>query len=490
MRVQFTPTSPSARPLRLPPQPSACPPEASLDSVTLSLSAEAPQPAPNWSRVALASAGLALAALGAAAPAQAAGFGPPGFQQDFQHHHGQNWDQRTAEEGSGWFIPRNPDSTPVRPHFAFQVPEGTSDLGPLRVLDNTRGQLRALRLQWPAERDPRARQAHESMFSDLLTKTDPSVRFEVIAESDGVRDLQALLDRLEVPQGRVRIHSLSLRSNSQELVQGLSMWSRDSSLTLTAADGHEILLLPHSFRDDGQVDAYLNRVIIQSSGAAPAFLHSRAPEIEVRRSSLDFEGGDIIANGRHVLISGATIADNAKRLNESQEQVVARFEAEMGRQVIVISPEPDFHLDLGISFLDDHTATVADPNLALTLLEGNHTGELDLMRRETAEKGLAEKYEAAAQRLTQAGYRVLRVPNLAGKSLSSPYLTYQNVLLENYGQTKRVYMPVYGIEATDSYARQLYEREGFEVIDISAALASTRLGGAIRCAVSELDVAQ
>lgn len=436
---------------------------------------------------------LGLSLVGIAAPAYAGIHEPqiPGLSQPFDHHHQGNWDIQTVE--GGWQIPRN-EGPPVQPRFGFQVQEGTRDLGPSQVLDNTRGRIQAVRLQWPDETDPRAARAHEAMFRDLLTKLPANVKFEVVAESGGEHRLRELIREARIPNPeRVEIHSMGLRSNREELYQGMSMWTRDGAVVLTRVqDGQEIVLLPHSFRDDGQVDRYLNRVILQGTGEAPASLANH-PGILVRRSTLDFEGGNIVANGRHVLISPDTIQDNVKRLNLTQEQVVQRFQQEFGREVIVASPEPDFHIDMGLNFLDDHTVMVASPRLAERLLENQpHPGiedrELQTMRDQTKDKDLARKYDELAEMLQGKGYRVLRMPNLAGRALSSPYMTYQNVLIENYQGVKRVYMPVYGVPATDNAAREAYQREGFEVIEIPAARLSTRLGGGIRCAVGELDI--
>lgn len=462
-----------------------------------------------WVALGLTALGVGM---GLAAPAQAGvhDFGPPGWStshaQDFGlpsahgtgHGHGQSWDRQNRQEGAGWFIPRNEGPAP-EPHFAFPVPQGTQDLGPVQVLDNTRGKLRMLRLQWPNENDPRARDAHVAMFTDLLTQTDSDVRFEIVAESGGASDLRQLLDELEIPKERYNIHSLYLRNSREEWVHEMSMWARDNGVTLTRqSDGREVLLLPRSFRNDGQLDAVVNRVIIQATGSAPAYLAQTVPDLIVRRSELNFEGGDIVANGRHVLISADTLADNAKELGQEEEAVIARFAAEFGRPVISVDPEPDFHIDMGVAFLDDHTAVVADPGMALDLLEqgtgdGIPAAELAVMRQATHDKELQTRYDQLAANLEGHQYRVLRMPNLAGKSLRSPYLTYQNALFENFtgadGRVvKRVYMPTYDMPTLDGAAREAYEAEGFEVIPVRAALLSTRLGGGLRCAVGELDV--
>lgn len=420
------------------------------------------------------------------------GFGHGGSKLQFpghggiEHHHGGNWDRETLE--GGWRIPRNESPIWVQARHAYQVPVGTSDLGTVRVLDNTRGRIQAVRLQWPAESDPRAARAHEAMFRDLLTKMPTNVRFEIVVESGGETALRELIrqSRVTNPE-RIELHTMSLRSSREELYQGMSMWTRDGAVVLTReSDGREVVLLPHSFRDDGKVDEYLNRVIWQGTGAAPASLVNH-PGILVRRSTLDFEGGNVVANGRHVLLSHDTISDNARRLNLSPEEVAQRFQAEFGREVIVAN-ETDFHLDLGVGFLDDHTVTVASPALAEGV-SGLPQGELETMRQATREKDLQGRYDRLADTLAEKGYRVIRLPNLGGRSLSSPYLTYQNVLIESYQGVKRVYLPVYGA-STDQAARRAYQAEGFEVVEIPAALLSTRLGGGVRCAVGELDILQ
>lgn len=475
------------------------------------LQAEAPLPAPadtvqleeERTGVSLARLGLAVAGALAAAVSLAGPLAGPALAAQkpvashsdpfgLRHDHGGNWDRRTlqGEDGTGWRVPRNTDPTPLRPGHVYEVPQGTGDLGPVRVLDNTRGRIRSVRLQWPHAEDARSRSAQTAMVRDLLTKLDPSVKFEIVAEVDGVRDLQALLEEVGLARsGRVQVHPLALRSTRTEWVHGMSMWSRDSSVTVTrTADGAEVLLLPRSFRDDGQVDAYLNRRIVQSSGVAPAALGKTHL---VRRSALDFEGGDVVANGRHALISSDTLQENARRLGTDVEQVRQLFEKEFGREVLSVDPEPDFHLDLGLGFLDDRTVTVASPALAegATPSATVSAEELQVMRESTRAKGLQEKYDAAARMLESRGYRVVRLPNLAGRDLQSPYLTYQNVLIEQYPGVRKVYMPVYGLPQLDAAARAAYEAEGFQVVEIQAALLSTRLGGGVRCAVSELDVA-
>ena len=195
-----------------------------------------------------------------------------------------------------------------------------------------------------------------------------------------------------------------------------------------------------------------------------------------------------MASRRAVLVGGQTVARNMTDLRLPRQAVVERFAQLLGLPVIVIDPQPEFHLDLGFTFLDDNTIAVADPEEAIRLVAG--LPELKPMVKITRDKQLAAKYEQAAQGLVQQGYRVARLPNLAGLGLTSPYFTYNNVLIENYQAVKKVYLPVYGVEPLDESARQTFRQHQFQVIDMPSARLSTRLWGAIRCATGELRITE
>jgi hypothetical protein len=397
------------------------------------------------------------------------------------------WSARATPRG--WTVPRNPSRTPVKPGAALEVREGTEDLGPLRVVPSMSGRLRAMRLQWPEEFQEPAFSAQKMVVHDVLTRLPHDVVVHIVAEGMSAPALRSLLEgwRISNPD-RVHIHILQLHSTPERWYQPMTMWSRDGAILMRSARGRDVLLLPRSFRRDGQVDRSLNRVVVQGTGAAPALLASALPELEVRRSGLIFEGGDVVASRRAVLLGGDSVAASCAELGLSRDEVVERFTRELGRPVIVIEPQPEFHVDLGFTFLDDDTVAVADPDAAMQLasqLPGNELAEMVLA---TQQKQLAAKYDRAAAMLAQLGYRVCRVPNLCGIGLSTPYLTYNNVLIEQYGDVRRVYMPVYDVPLLDEAAREVYRQHGFTVMDMPSARHSTKLWGAIRCATGELAV--
>ncbi|MHB2019691.1 MAG: agmatine deiminase family protein [Candidatus Xenobia bacterium] len=363
----------------------------------------------------------------------------------------------------------NPSRIPVQPRHAIEL--RPMEPGRLQVVSTLGARITALRLHWPDECEEPARSAQEAVFHDLLTRTE--ARFVVVAEAASGCRLEAKLAEWGVAH-RVQIYSLSLHATPERIYEPMTLWARDTALLMRREAGAEVLLLPRSFRGDGQVNASLNRVTVHGAAQAPALLQD---EIPVCRSSLNFEGGDVIPGRTRVLIGGATVAQNVAELHLSREAVVQRFEAELGLPVVVVEPQPDFHLDLGITLLDEETVAVADPR-------STRHPDLEVMQKVTAERHLADRYDAAAAALRNAGFTVVRLPNLCGLSLSTPYLTYNNVLIEQ----ARVYMPTYGYDAIDEAARCVYRAHGYQVVDMPSARLSTRLCGAVRCAAGELGV--
>ena len=454
------------------------------------LAQESPRPWPPSAQD--LSKGSALASLSAKAGSRlTAPLLPGALAQSFLPALEKHAQPRGAEDAQatpdGWKLPANPNPTPLRPRDLFDIPVGTEDLGPLRIVASSQGRIRALRLQWPEEFQEPAFSAQKAVLLDLCCRLPGDVVLHVVAEGLAAAALPGMMAEWEVPgPERIHIHPLHLHSTPEQIYHPMTMWARDGALLLQTQEGREVLLLPRSFRGDCQVDPKLNRHVVQGSGAAPACLSKSLPELIVRRSALGFEGGDVVASRQSVLLGGEVVARNMSELKLSRQAVVEQFRDLLGLPVIVVEPPPEFHLDLGFTFLDDHTVAVADPAEGLRLVAD--LPEMAPLVKATLDKRLVEKYERAALQLVALGLRVVRLPNLCGVGLTTPYLTYNNVLLEQYGSVKRAYLPVYDVPALDECARGIYRGHGFQVVDMPSARLSTKLWGAIRCATGELRV--
>lgn len=398
------------------------------------------------------------------------------------------WDPQPTPEG--WKLPKNPDPAPLRARDLFEL-KSPEDLGPLQLVPSLCGKIRQLRLQWPEEFVDPAFSAQRALFQDVLGKLPGEVQFQVVVEGLAAARLPQMLRdwNLEFEE-RMHFHPLHLHSTPQQVYLPMTMWARDGAILLHTQEGRPVLVLPKAFRGDGQVDPQLNRLRLQGSGAAPALFSQTLPQLEVRRSHLQFEGGDLVASRQHVLLGGQSLARTVQECGLSRQEALAHFGQLLGKKVVVIEPQPDFHLDLGFTFLDEETIAVADPEESLRRLPPSP--EQAIFARCSQEKHLPSLYHQAARRLQEMGFRVVRLPGLAGLGLVTPYPTYNNVLMEDYVENaqrvRRVYLPVYGLDPLDDWARDVYTRAGFSVVAMASARDTTRLWGALRCATGELEI--
>jgi len=86
--------------------------------------------------------------------------------------------------------------------------------------------------------------------------------------------------------------------------------------------------------------------------------------------------------------------------------------------------------------------------------------------------------------LEEKGYEVDRVPHLEPSGWG-PYITKNNSLSERFTredgtEVRRVFLPFFGIPAIDNYAKDVWEKHDFKVIDMPLANLSSRWG-ALRC---------
>jgi hypothetical protein len=304
-----------------------------------------------------------------------------------------------------------------------------------------------------------------------------------------------------------------------------TIWTQDPFLVLS--DGRDVTLL--ASRDFERAD---DRVM--------ADLISQAGGYRVKRSGLFFEGGNIVSDTEHVFIGANTIRRNAVELDLPEQEVVLRFEEELGRRVLVVGPvpQPIAHIDMMLTPLGNGALALADAAAAAQIAEealrddpesvaafetwteehffghprirqvSGRGGALTAPRLQGRTRDMIEKSRAVAPVLDDMarslefhGYRVVRIPMLMGgpetdasasdegeysMHASYPMLTYNNVLLETGAGGRRVYVPRYGWDALDDAAHRAWDANGFAPQPIDGLTISAMYGGALRCAVKVL----
>lgn len=112
---------------------------------------------------------------------------------------------------------------------------------------------------------------------------------------------------------------------------------------------------------------------------------------------------------------------------------------------------------------------------------------------------MADAQDEAARELEQAGYHVVRVPYLPNglfngenrnDGVQGISYNYSNVLVEVYGNVKKVYCPEMGFKQMDEAAAAAYASVGFQVIFIKGlltnALTPEEAGAGLDCLTSEI----
>jgi hypothetical protein len=167
-----------------------------------------------------------------------------------------------------------------------------------------------------------------------------------------------------------------------------------------------------------------------------------------------------------------------------------------------------FHIDMGVTLVDDKTALLGSPRMAMDIIKSWPKEKYDAanasLRKETGMSGdilgylidhnsrpdprdpsvmrIQNNFDGEEKRLREHGKNVIKIPYLEGSR--TPWISYGNCLMQDFNRkdgthVRNVFLPVYGIPL-DEVAKKAYEDQGFTVIPLTLS-AFTALAGAIRC---------
>ncbi len=193
-------------------------------------------------------------------------------------------------------------------------------------------------------------------------------------------------------------------------------------------------------------------------------------------ANFDFDAGDFVVTGRHVIVGANLIAKNARRGIPNSDTLRRRLAAWLDHPVLVLGerPEdvPDHHLAMTMTPLDGNTVLVGDPRLAEALvgsefLPGETSRDTGEPLRADFSAATARRFDRLAADLARAGYSVVRIPNVPLDAKT--YITYTNGIFEVRRGERIAYLPTYGFGVLDDAARAVYERLGWDVRPIRVA---------------------
>jgi hypothetical protein len=270
------------------------------------------------------------------------------------------------------------------------------------------------------------------LLRGALQSFDRAARFIAIVEPGA--DLEALGRLVErfAPQAQARVRFVPLAC--------ITVFAQDNALAMRDRRGQPVLLVPRAFRANQA----------RAEDALDPEEAARALGVEVRRSRLHWEGGNIVHDDGSCFAGVDSVAENTSRLGLSPGETLGILGAELGVPVAtlgrleqsrfdaienrtVTSGQASFHLDLDVALLGRFgrarrpRALVADAARGLDfmddvlavrrLVEGHFLPARDMRRHLRAE------YEASASTrhpllleyastLEEHGYRVTGMPDL------------------------------------------------------------------------------
>jgi hypothetical protein len=343
------------------------------------------------------------------------------------------------------------------------------------ILSECEGRLRELVIHY----EPSAKPMVAAVYRDFLNALDGDVTVYVVCpDTDSYEDFQSLAGTVKCRLSPIVTH------------HPITTWSRDRWVALAPASGDEptTLWIP---RGEAAEEIWPARAGDERVGQDIAA--ALGPAVNARRSSLYFDGGDFLADGKNVFVMPRVLQRNIQHTVSSHEKFLNTLAVELGRKVILLKEAPDHHAGMFMASVGNNTMLVGDPGLGKDLVpaefrEGGHGGTNDFMNLPGGPDftpSTQRLFDAVAGQCSDAGYRVVRIPIVPARD-GRTYLTFLNVLLENSGLRRIVYLPFYrGADALNVAARKVWVDLGYEVRPVDCTAVYPHYG-CLHCLVNVL----
>lgn len=265
-------------------------------------------------------------------------------------------------------------------------------------------------------------------------------------------------------------------SRMEPLVTGfeISPWAKDRFGTLQRRSRPVVAVPPHRAAVAG---------VRGNDERIPDLMCGELEHVQCRALPFYFEGGDLLSDERHVFVAATLLERNPPLTEARREDLLEQIGEEFGRDVVQIGrfgvDVPDHHIGMYLTPLGDGRVAVASPRLGEQLYRALPREEQTVeLLDDLAE---VERFERVADDLRAQGFAVVEVPLLL-TAASRVYVSYNNALLERRDGVGIVYMPVYGIEAMDRAAADLFHDLGWRVEPVRVDDVYTHTGS-LRCLV-------
>jgi len=286
------------------------------------------------------------------------------------------------------------------------------------------------------------------------------------------------------------VGAVSCRVSPVVVGHSITTWSRDRWVALApaVAGGPTTLWNPRGEAGD---EIWPARAGDERVG--PDLAAALAPAVAARRSGLFFDGGDFLADGDTVFVVPRVLQRNLQQTIGTREEFLGVLARELKRRVVLLEGAPDHHAGMFMASVGNRTMLVADPALAREFVcaemardrQGSTNEFMGLPGGPDFTAPTQQRFDAVAGQCAAAGYRVIRIPVVPARD-GRTYVTYVNVLMDQHGGGRRVYLPVYrGVEALNAAARTVWENLGYEVRPVDCTSAYRHFG-CLHCLVNVL----
>ena len=337
----------------------------------------------------------------------------------------------------------------------------------VRVLDDTSGGIAEIAINVPREECDQVIPVVDGLLKSLNAET------KLLFSCSDDYCVRAIQNRLTLPR-----EYFPWKTDIVLTKLGLTPWARDRRIARSGLYGVESFSLVPPGKDWYDIGR-------RNEIKLPYLLNELKLAPEAIPLPFILDGGNLVTDSHYAFIGGNNISLN-RNIIPNQEDLKRMIRLYLGTPVVHIFARkkqvPWDHIDMYVTPLPGKRVLVASPDLAKSLL-----AERDERNPIVHEKFLKLSFSQERSRLfddvavqfKKLKYTVHRVPAIP-HYLDHWMITYNNVLMDFREHSQFVYVPSYGIQSLDNYARKLYQGLGFEVrpIDVTTLY---RNGGSLRC---------
>jgi hypothetical protein len=343
------------------------------------------------------------------------------------------------------------------------------------ILSECDGHLNELVLHY----EPGAKEIVAPIYRDFLGALDSDVGVHIVCP-----------DRPAFDDFVATVGSIRCRVSPVLAGHPITTWSRDRWVALApaVAGGATTLWSPRGEAGDEVWPVRAGDERVGQDIAA-----ALTPAVAARRSSLFFDGGDFLADSDTVFVVPRVLQRNIQHTVGSREEFLGILSREFKRRVILLDEAPDHHAGMFMASVGGQTLLVGDPGLARELVSAEMARDSQAATNEFMRPPGGPDFTPQTQHLFDAvagqceavGYRVIRIPVVPARD-GRTYLTFVNVLMDQQGSRRLVYLPFYrGVEPLNAAARKVWESLGYEIRPVDCTSAYQHFG-CLHCLVNVL----